>query len=595
MRFGSIVGLAVVAAFGGCSSSTSPGANALVPTFVMPAGLLDSVVRLQVLAFDGASTTCTNPDTAGTVGGETSEAKALVNKDLGTTGCKAGEKFCGDLQIEPDATKTRVFVANAYTADRKAVARGCQSRTVKSGSNQLTIKMFRLIPQAMCAGKPSPYKVVQCAQPGSPTDAVCDAECLSKEQFLSPGSGNAGQTSSLKIKQRASFVWPADADPTVGRFVVFAGDQSQRGGQISMRLLDPDMLPCVGAKCVPDFGGVVQLSSFFVPNDKSGDPGAQNGDTLTQYNPSATYASNKYVVAFEDGTGNTSRIALRTVTTSLFADQPPNQPIGLSPNTGQKRPSMALNASGKLFVAWEANGDIRGRTVDPDTCTPACMLGAEQLVGNGTRPSVAGTANGWVVAWQGGADVKLRALDASGAGGTEVKVNDATHSGNQDTPSVAVLSTGAVGVLWHDSGNGGIFVQRYGAVPALAPVAGDQGKRVNDLTPNDPSDEPALVAGNGAGGAFFAAAWVHRTSGHVHARFLDGAGGFLFNPVDGQTSEFQATRTEPSTSDARQNPAIAVGGSAPYVAIGWEDNSGAGNGATGEKGIFARRFPVPLK
>lgn len=595
MRFGSVAGLAVLAAFGGCSPSGSPVANALLPTIVMPAGLLDSVVRLQVLAFDGASTTCTNPDTAGTVGGETSEVKALVNKDLGSTGCKPGEKFCGDLQIEPSDMKTRVFVANAYTADRKTVARGCQSLVVKSGSNQLRIKMFRLIPQAMCGGKPSPNKVVQCDQPGSPTDPVCDVDCLSKEQFLSPGSGNAGQTSSTKVKERASFVWPADADPTAGRFVAFAGDQSPPARwQVSMRVLDPDMLPCFGAKCVPDRGSFVQLYSFLVPNDPTnGDLASQVGDTHTQYNPSAVYAADKYFVAFEDGTGNTSRIALRTVTASLFAEQPPNQAIGLSTAAGHKRPSMALGAGGKLFVAWEANGEIRGRTVDPNACTVACTLGTEQLVGSGTRPSVAGTASGWVVAWQGGADVKLRPLDASGAGGTEVQVNDASHSGNQDTPAVAVLSTGAVAVLWHDSGNGGIFVQRYDG--KLAPVAGDQGKRINDLTASDPSDEPALVSGNGAGGAFFAAAWVHRASGHVHARFLDGAGAFLFNPVDGQTSEFQVTRTDPSTPDARQNPAIAVGGAAPYVAIGWEDNSGAGNGGSGDKGLFARRFPVPLK
>jgi hypothetical protein len=66
---------------------------------------------------------------------------------------------------------------------------------------------------------------------------------------------------------------------------------------------------------------------------------------------------------------------------------------------------------------------------------------------------------------------------------------------------------------------------------------------------------------------------------------VGGASGFLFNNVDGQPSEFQA-----SLLDGRQrdNPAIAVGGSGQYIAVGWEDKSPS-PGA----GIVARRFPVP--
>jgi len=588
MRLGLVVGLGLVSALG-CSSSTTD-AVALRPTLIAPQGVLDSVTRLSISVFDAAVATC-NAD--GSVTGDTS--KSLSAKDLGTANCANGAKFCGDLQIEPSSAP-RTFQALGLTSDGKKVATGCAKAVIdKAASTPLSIKMFRLIPQAMCNGKPSPYKVVQCDAAGSATDPVCDAECLSKEQFLSHGSGNPGQTSSTKAKEKASFVWPSNGDPGVGRFIAFAGDQSQpTRRQVSMRVLDPDMAPCVGAKCAPDRGGFVQLNSFFIPNDPNNfDLSTQSGDPQSQYNPAAAYANNKYFVAFEDGTGNTSRIALRTIKPDISAEQPVGGPIALTMGNGQKRPAVAVSGGGQLLVVWEANGDIRGRTVDPNACTAMCTLGTEQLIGSGTRPSVAGTASGFVVTWQSGADVKLRALDAMGAGaGAEIKVNDATHSGNQDSPAVAALSSGTVGVIWHDSGNGGIFVQRYGAAPGLAPVANDQGKRINDLTASDPSDEPTIVAGSGAGGPFFAAAWVDRANGHVRARFLD-ATGFLYNPVDGQTSEFQATRADADPS-ARHNPAVAIGGTVPYVAIGWEDNSGAAT-SMAEKGILARRFPVPLK
>jgi hypothetical protein len=70
----------------------------------------------------------------------------------------------------------------------------------------------------------------------------------------------------------------------------------------------------------------------------------------------------------------------------------------------------------------------------------------------------------------------------------------------------------------------------------------------------------------------------------VRARFLGGAGGFLFNNVTGQASEFQASRADGRTRDA---PALAVGGAGPYVVIGWEDKTAGG------AGIVARRFPLP--
>jgi hypothetical protein len=65
---------------------------------------------------------------------------------------------------------------------------------------------------------------------------------------------------------------------------------------------------------------------------------------------------------------------------------------------------------------------------------------------------------------------------------------------------------------------------------------------------------------------------------------LGGSGGFLFNPVTGLASEFQASRDD---GRVRATPAVAVGGRAPFVAIAWEDRTMPG------AGIVVRRFPLP--
>ena len=65
---------------------------------------------------------------------------------------------------------------------------------------------------------------------------------------------------------------------------------------------------------------------------------------------------------------------------------------------------------------------------------------------------------------------------------------------------------------------------------------------------------------------------------------LGGSAGFLFNSVNGQSTEFQASR---SSGRERANPVVTAGGSGPFVAIGWEDKTAPG------AGIVARRFPLP--
>lgn len=586
MRFLAVCGLAALAA------ACSGGSSVYVPigaTLVVTQGALDGVTKLTVSAFDVNVVKCdtTRP---GYVTGD--QSKPAATKDLASTGCAGGAKYCGDVQFEKGKLATATFVVAGKGGDGQLRATGCAPNVaLDKDTQQLTIKVYRYISQAMCGGKPSPYFQVQCATPGNAMDPMCDAECLSKELYLSSGSGGAGETSDAKTKTRPSFAWPAGGDAL---FFGFMGDQSQSGRtQVSLRVLASDMTPCTMSNCTPYLGQYVEKYANFMPNDMSGTI-PTTGDSTSQTNPAATFANDKYFVAFEDGAPTS--IKLRSISALLRSDQGPNAAVAMSTtgHTGQK-PVVAAGAGGaKVLVVWQEADGIHGRVAD--AASPS-MTGADVAYGAGTAPSVAGTPTGFVVAWQSGADVKVRATDATGApSGAETKVNDATHQGGQQSPSVASLPTGHVAVVWSDSGASpaGIFVQRY--LPGLMPVMGDQSKRINDAgSAAAACTSPVIGAGSGAD-AFYVAAWLNGSNNHVHARFLDGTGGFLFNPVDGQSSEFQASRAD---SSGRANVTVAVGGAAPYVAIGWESVEGGpsplGTPTGGVPAVWARRFPVPTK
>jgi hypothetical protein len=599
MRIAFVGGLGLALVVAQCSSSgdlvTVP-----VPPIIATKGALDGVTRLTVSVFDAAAVQCNDDPKSTTRGQITGTAQPLASKDLGNMNCAGGAKWCGDIQVEKSSAK-RVISAEAFAGNTKRAA-GCATLVIDKDQIQQAITVYRILPPATCGGKPSPYPAVQCSMPGNDVSFVCDAECLSKEMYLSKGTGGAGETSDTKDKLRPSFVWPASSDPSDGRFLAFFGDMSQSGRpQVSMRVLSPDMTACVSGACSPDRGPTVRDFSFFIPNDMAGTiPSATQGDASTQLNPAATFAGGKYIVAFENG--GPAKIAVRTYNSAFGCDQAANMALQVSTQNGTL-PAIAAGA-GKVMIVWQAGDGIHGRTLDPSTL----MLGAEQTIaGSGsTNASVAATAAGFVVAYKNGADVKLRATDASGAPtGMEIKVNDVTHMGAQESPAVAALPDGRVAVVWIDTGapgGAGVFVQRFDR--NLVPVPMDQAKRINDLTQDATCAQSTIVSGSSGADSFFAAAWVNTTTGHVHARFIDATSGFLFNPVTGQSSEFQASRDDGPT---RANPTIAIGGAGPYVAIGWEDNSGTATGTKCNgtitmgappascKGIFARRFPVPTK
>ena len=552
-----------------CSASDDPNVH-LAPSLVFPKGLLDTVNTVSVKVYD--ATTGVGCDAAkGTVKGLAAQAP-LASKDLGTTGCAPGAKFCGDVQLEK-SEDARVFAAQAFTAGNTTpVASGCTTATVNQDTLSVQITMLRFVPPAVCGGKASPVPV-QCTDPGAVDDVVCGTDCLSKEILLS--KGDLATTGDTKQKAKPAFLWPAaKLDP--GRFLGFWGDKSPAAGrtQVAMRVMTDDLHP------YKDQGPGLETASFFLPNDSSGNfPPA--GDPGSQFNPTAATASNAVYVAYEDNQNGPVAINLRSLDQTLVrSDQPAAGPIKISDPAGaaQTNPSMALSGA-KLFIAWENGASVVGRGV----ATSGFTKDTQKSLGTGKSPVVVGTSTGWLMAYQGGSDIKLLPIDATGNPGAEVKVNDASHSGTQEHPGVAVLQDGKVAVVWTDTGaqgGAGIFVQRFSS--DLKPVANDQAVRINDLTLGAQAT-PAIAAGSN----FFVAAWVDTTSGHVRGRLLDGTTGFLFNAVNGQSSDFQASVTDGHT---RTSPAVVVGGAAPYVTIGWEDDTGAPGAYAG---VFARRFPTP--
>jgi hypothetical protein len=563
------IGVAIVA----CSSGDGVHVG-VAPTLTFPKGLLDGVTRVSVTVLDGAAGASCDAKTGVASGG----GSPLASKDLGTSGCAAGAKFCGDLQLEK-SDDARVFGAQAFTAaSQTPVATGCAIATVNQDTISVKIQMLRFVPPATCGGKTSPVPV-QCAAPGSDTDIVCGTDCLSKEVYLS--KGDLATTSDSKQKVKPFFVWPAAASSP---FLGYWGDRSPAGRtQIAMRVMSDDLHPYTG------LGAGVEASSFFLPGDNTGSfpPVGQPG---SQFNPTAALSGGKVYIAFEDNQAGTTAINLRSQNVSelVKSDQGAGNPVKISDAAGvaQANPSMALSGS-KLLVAWENGANLVAKVVDTagalpgGNCGAAC--GAQKTIGAGKNAVVVGTSNGWLVAYQSGSDIKLQPFDAAGTAGSEVKVNDGSHTGTQEHPGVAVLPDGKVAVVWSDAGapgGAGIFVQRFDA--SLKPVAGDQTVRINAQNLGDQSF-PAI----GAGSNYFVAAWIDNASGHVRARLLDGTSGFLFNAVNGQSTDFQASVDE---GHQRTNPFVVVGGSGPYVAIGWQDETGA---PASFKGIYARRFPVP--
>jgi hypothetical protein len=545
-----------LAALGLACSSSDGGSVSLAPSIVFPQGLLDGVTELKVSVYDTSGGLDCAGD--GTVSGLSGQVP-LATKDLGSSNCAAGAKFCGDVTIDK-SDSPRLFTAQAFVGSGSApVASGCTRAVPNQDTLQVKIQMLRTLPPSMCNGATSPV-ITQC-DTGAAGDPVCDDKCQSLEEYFSKGDGTT--TSDSKAKVRPEVVWPA-ASGDGGRLLAFWGDKSQSGGnEVAMRVLADDMEPYTGQ------GQFVQDNSFRMPGIPNGGvPGT--GYALPQFNPTAVAINGTYYVASEDSSTGPQAITMRSLDAILNPQQGAAVQIS-DPNgsVAQTLPSMAVSGN-NIFVAWENNGTIVGKTVDA-----SINPGTQVTLGTGTTVTVAGTSSGWVAVWQNGADVEMSRIDASGNPGAATKVNDAAGASH---PGVAAFGANFA-VVWADGG-GNILVQRFDASGNRVP--NDQINALQDLSLPGNQSSPSIAAGAN----FFIATWIDGNSNHVRARFLDGAGGYMYNAVNGQSTDFQVSTVDGET---RTSPVAAVGGSGPFVAVVWQVDAGSPT----NNGIWGRRFPLP--
>jgi hypothetical protein len=567
-HFPSLIALLPIVA-AACASSDDRLAVGVSPSLVFPTGLLDTVTKLTLVVYDASPAVSCDAATGRIVLG--GKADPFLTKDLEK--CTSGRgKFCGQLQIAKN-DNDRVFGAVARAGSTE-VADGCAVAKVNQDELPLEIKMIRHVPPAVC-GNGSLEPTEQCEPAGGAGDPLCDDQCHTKEMLLSVG-GNGTTNPSPGQKSKPFFLWPSGTG-NAGRFFAFYSDANQGSPEVAMRVMSDELKPLDSPTALK--------TSLFLPADPGiFPPQATTGD---QAAPAAASIGSKYYVVFEDNNSPGSNgldIHLRSMDQALVPDQNIGQPyIGINgPGGGgeaniQEAPALAAGPGNLLFIAWQdrSAGKIRGRTFNPS----GNVLGTQQEIGDGARVQLAATTNGWVAVWESQTDVKLRALGADGTpSGAEQTVNENTN-GTQNHPSVASLPDGRFAVVF--ASNGDIFLQRYAANGSK--VAGDQAAPINDLVKGSAS--APVIASMPSGGGAFAIAWLDGVSGHVRARLAGGASGFLFNNVDGQPTEFQASLTD---GRQRDNPAIAVGGAGQFLAIGWEDKS-----PNPGSGIIARRFPVP--
>ncbi len=371
-----------------------------------------------------------------------------------------------------------------------------------------------------------------------------------------------------------------------GRFVAFWNDTTDLPDtHVGMRVLGAD-LDALPAGAAPALAG----GSLWMTSSTTTFPSLPDADD--QELPAVAFAVDaaRTFVAFADDSGGSFDVALRTLNASFTAEQA--APIVINGSGGeagvQTRPGIALGAGDVAYVVWQSApqvgpGQIVGRTYDVATG----KAGTQVVLSTGSTnqaPVVAPLAKGWVVAWQSGSDIVLTRVDGTGQPSGASTVVSEGHSGIQDHPSIASIGGGddRFAIAWADHGQNGavIVVQRFDATGS--PLPGDASTPINDLVADGDQTSPAIAGSSG--GAFFAVAWVDVPSGHVRARLLDATSGFDFNNVTGRDDEFQVSL---AAGDARANPVVAVGGSGPFIAFAWDDQTAT------PPGIYARRFPVP--
>jgi hypothetical protein len=595
-----------------CSQGGPSAPVSVAPSLVFPQGILSEVSTISLDVYNTSSGVACTAATASSTGVPTGPSPlpaTIAQTQLSMTGCTTpGATFCATLPLT-ESTTPLVFAAVGKGSMGNVVANGCTSVMVSQEAVTVTITMQRYIAPAMCGD--GIVEVGETCDPGTGGDPLC-MNCQTSEIELSPAATYAGgpsapspggPTSSAQgVRGNPAFVWPAAGGDPGYLYTFFTdhiGNPSQ--AQVSMSVRGEAMAPETDVGGQPAQGG----ASLFLPDDPNTYPPQPDADD--QSFPSAAVVGATYYVAFEDDNtagDNGIDVHLRSMDSSLDPQQPLGGACGINGPTGtgeegvQSNPKIAAGPNGVLFVVWwdQLQMHVSGVTYTPPASGSGCgTLGTEQVIGSGSAPALAATPIGWVVAWQNGSNVQWQAIGATGAP-TGTAANVGTQS-SQSLPAIAAGTDGGFAIAWvspNSAGTNAIFAQRFSATQM--PIAGDQTSQVNNLTMG--AETTPAMAYTSAAGSAYVVAWVDAGSpNQVRARFLEETGGslgdgsgYLFNTIDGQIDEFLVSVTP---GRLRENPTVAVGGSGPYIAFGWEDQSPASGNS--QPGIIGRRFPPPTE
>jgi hypothetical protein len=308
----------------------------------------------------------------------------------------------------------------------------------------------------------------------------------------------------------------------------------------------------------------------------------QGGDWTLEYQDgeieTAIAISADGQVYWHDTLSATAQAGETRVNTTTSGTQQTN--VNVQPRT------VAMDSSGNYVVVWQGNGATDGAGIYAQRYNASgAAQGSEFRVnattsGTQSDPAVAMDANGnFVVAWTSngqdgsGDGVYAQRFNAAGvAQGGEFRVNTNT-SGNQRCPVIAMNANGTFVIGWDSTGQDGsgegVYAKRYNA----SGVAQGSEFRVNVTTANDQWCDSAAMD---ASGNFIIAFSSGDGNGlGVFTRRYDAAGNALTGEV----------RVNTTTSGDQTWDSVAMNASGEYV-VAWNSMGQDGSGV----GIYAQRF-----
>jgi hypothetical protein len=553
-----------------------------------PQGILDDATSVSLTVVDAEVAPCL---ASGRVEVRSGEGQRF---DLERTGCAAGVAWCKEIQLDKDET-TKTFAVVASSA-AGTLGEGCAIATIDQDPLEVAIKIQRYNPPACCndgalqAGEQcecglgstvcSSLDAPQCG--GITADDVCEATCLAKEIPVDRRAADAAPAPGTTRQLSMAFC-PGDQNiPNALRAAYTDTTPAAKGGSdVAVRVLDDELYPLAASS---PLGRPRYLPLLCSDIDGPGRARQQLAPSIAPISTDLT----AIVYTSDEATGASFDVFLSPQATLGCRDQSGADPAAAQLNTtgtSASDPDVAGGPNGSGLAVWTENGQIHGRIfVQATGASPPWTLVPESgdlvIATSASLARVAGSTQGWVVVYQGagtddGDGVFVKRIDPSGGIGAEARVNAATQ-GAQDQPDVAALSDGRFVVAFRSGGD--VFAQRFDAFGGALP--GDQDAPLHEAT----DGEQAHPAAAGYG-SVFAIAWEDADRGGISARFLGAEGGSLYNSVNGQNVDFDAS--QPGVAGTRRLPAVAIGG-AGFVAIGWQDVGGS-------PGIYVRRFPLPTQ